>query len=59
MGLNNVVKLLQQSPLLSPGQSLFLVVVVCFFFFFVFWGGGGGGGQDLALLLVSRLGTST
>ena len=42
MGLNNVVKLLQQSPLLSPsGQSLFLVVVDVFFFF---WGGGGGGG---------------
>ena len=53
MGLNNVVKLLQQSPLLSPsGQSLFLVVVVSFFFFFFFFGGGGGG-QDLALLLVS------
>ena len=33
MGLNNVVKLLQQSPLLSPsGQSLFLVVVGVFFF---------------------------
>ena len=46
VGLNNVVKLLQQSPLLSPGQSLFLVVF--FFFFFL-----GGGGQDLALLLVS------
>ena len=54
MGLNNVVKLLQQSPLLSPsGQSLFLVVGVVVVFF---WGGGG---QDLALLLVSRLGTST
>ena len=39
MGLNNVVKLLQQSPLLSPsGQLLFLVVVDVFFF-----GGGGGG----------------
>ena len=48
MGQNNVVKLLQQSPLLSPsGQSLFLVVVVSFF-----WGGVGGG-QDLAILLVS------
>ena len=59
MGLNNVVKLLQQSPLLFPsGQSLFLVVVDVFFL-----GGGGGGGwggrQDVALLLVSRLGTST
>ena len=43
MGLNNVVKLLQQSPLLSPsGQSLFLVVVSFFFFFFFFGGGGGG-----------------
>ena len=47
MGLNNVVKLLQQSPLLSPsGQSLFLVVVSFSFFL-------GGEGQDLALLLVS------
>ena len=41
MGLNNVVKLLQQSPLLSPsGQSLFLDVVVVVFFL-----GGGGGGR--------------
>ena len=56
MGLNNVVKLLQQSPLLSPsGQSLFLVVVVVVVV--VVWGGGRR--QDLALLLVSRLGTST
>ena len=40
MGLNNVVKLLQQSPLLSPsGQLLFLVVVVVVV---LFWGGGGG-----------------
>ena len=55
MGLNNVVKLLQQSPLLSPsGQLLFLVVVDVFFL-----GGGGGGRPDLALLLVSRFGTST
>ena len=43
MGLNNVVKQLQESPLLSPsGQSLFLVVVFCLVFFF-FWGGGDGG----------------
>ena len=57
MGLNNVVKLLQQSPLLSPsGQLLFLVVVDVFF---LGGGGGGGGRPDLALLLVSRFGTST
>ena len=41
MGLNNVVKLLQESPLLSPsGQSLFLVIVVVVFFLFFFLGGG-------------------
>ena len=60
MGLNNVVKLLQESPLLSPsGQLLFLVIVVVFLLFVSFVGGGGGWGQDSALLLVSRLGTST
>ena len=43
MGLNNVVKQLQESPLLSPsGQSLFLVAVFGFFFGFVFLGGGWG-----------------
>ena len=43
MGLNNEVKLLQQSPLLSPsGQSLFLVVVDVLLFLV---GGGGGGAR--------------
>ena len=46
MGLNNVVKLLQESPLLSPsGQSLFLVIVVVFLLFVSFVGGGGVGAR--------------
>ena len=59
MGLNNVVKLLQQSPLLSPsGQSLFLAVVVSFFFFFL-GGGGGGGGARFSTFACVQLRTST
>ena len=53
MGLNNVVKLLQQSPLLSPsGQSLLLVVVVSFL-------GGGGGEARFSNFACVQLRTST
>ena len=54
MGLNNVVKLLQQSPLLSPsGQSLFLVVVVVVVVVF------GGRGERFSTFACVQLRTST